>query len=160
MDEFWRELSAGMPSVAAGAVEAVKVLCAALVGGALGYERQLTGKEAGLRTHMLVCLGSCVFVMAVLSHDTSLDGVSRVVQGIATGIGFVGAGAILKLVEQRNIKGLTTAANIWFTAALGVAVGLGRFWLALAGTAVAWFILSTLEQLEKKLNLEHPPRTD
>src|SRR5450432_3198321 len=98
---------------------------AALIGGAIGFERQLHGHWAGLRTHMMVAVGSAVFVMAgerISGEHT--DDVSRVIQGIAAGIGFLGAGTILKLGDQMEIKGLTTASSIWLSAAIGIASGL------------------------------------
>jgi putative Mg2+ transporter-C (MgtC) family protein len=83
---------------------------------------------------MLVALGAAVFVIAGGEFGMNPDSISRVIQGLVTGIGFLGAGAILKLYEKRAVEGLTTAAGIWMTAALGVAVGLGRFGLALVAT--------------------------
>lgn len=83
------------------------------------------GKPAGLRTHMLVALGSALFVVASLEFGMSSSDLSRVIQGLATGIGFIEGGAIFKLNEEREITGLTTAAGIWLTAAVGVAVGDG-----------------------------------
>jgi putative Mg2+ transporter-C (MgtC) family protein len=91
---------------------------------------------------MLVSLGTAVVVMACSGAGMNPDGLSRVIQGIVTGIGFVGAGTILKLNEQREIQGLTTAAGLWMTAAIGVAVGLGVLGLALIGTLVTLLILA------------------
>ena len=90
---------------------------------------------------MLVSLGSAVLVLACSAVGMSMEGLSRVIQGIATGIGFVGAGSILKLSEERNIQGLTTAAGIWMTAAIGVAVGLGSLGVALLSTFFTLIIL-------------------
>jgi putative Mg2+ transporter-C (MgtC) family protein len=100
---------------------------------------------------MLVSLGTTVFVISCSGVGMSLDGLSRVIQGIVTGIGFIGAGSILKLGEERNIKGLTTAAGVWMTAAIGVTVGLGSVGVALLATVLALIILA----LER---LEHRPR--
>jgi putative Mg2+ transporter-C (MgtC) family protein len=124
----------------------VRLVIAAVFGGVIGFERQWKGKPAGLRTHMLVALGSALFVV---SHDptASPDAVSRVIQGIAAGVGFLGAGAIMK--EQREmVKGLTTAADIWLTAAIGVAAGLGRGSTALLTTVLAMVILALLPRFE------------
>jgi putative Mg2+ transporter-C (MgtC) family protein len=80
------------------------------------------------------------------------DPLSRVIQGLITGIGFLGAGAILKLEEKRQIEGLTTAAGIWMTAGIGLAVGLGRFGLALVSVALAWFVLAIVQGVERWIN--------
>jgi putative Mg2+ transporter-C (MgtC) family protein len=99
---------------------------------------------------MLVCLGTAVVVLAGSGAGMSTDGLSRLVQGIVTGIGFVGAGAILKLSEQREIQGLTTAAGLWMTAAVGVACGVGALGLAVIGTILAVMVLA-LESVERWL---------
>jgi putative Mg2+ transporter-C (MgtC) family protein len=99
---------------------------------------------------MLVSLGTAVVVLAPSAIFMSLDGLSRVIQGILTGIGFVGAGAILKLNEEREIKGLTTAAGLWMTAAIGVAVGLGVIGLALIGTLFTVIVLSLIGAIEHR----------
>ena len=106
-----------------------RLFVAVLLGGVLGYEREREGKAAGLRTHMLVCLGAALFTIAPLEAGMGLTDVSRVYQGIATGIGFIGAGTILKRTEHGDIQGLTTAASIWLTAAVGLAVGAGPIWI-------------------------------
>ena len=146
MDLLWEELSAGFPDRHHLALVVVRVLAATLLGAIVGIERERAGKPAGLRTHMLVSLGTAVVVMACSASGIGLDGLSRVIQGIVTGLGFIGAGTILKLSEQREIKGLTTAAGLWMTAAIGVAVGLGILGLALIGTVVTLLILA-LEHL-------------
>src|SRR6187551_3811553 len=100
---------------------------AALLGGVIGLEREWKGHWAGLRTHMLVACGCAIFVIAadsVSQHQG--DAVSRVIQGIASGIGFLGAGTILKLDQKQQIKGLTTASSIWLAAAMGTAAGLAE----------------------------------
>jgi putative Mg2+ transporter-C (MgtC) family protein len=125
---------------------AVKLVLAALLGGVLGWERERSGKAAGIRTHMLVCMGSALFVIGSLEAGAPTGDLTRVVQGVATGIGFVGAGAILKLTDQGHIVGLTTAAGIWMTAATGMAVGFGRLWLALISVVLAVLILALLGQ--------------
>src|SRR6266851_6774472 len=108
---------------------------AAVVGGILGFERELEHKRAGLRTHMLVALGSALF--ALIAAEVNGE-VSRVIQGVATGIGFIGAGTIFKLTEQGEVKGLTTAAGIWVTAAAGTALGAGLFWPVIIAVLFAW----------------------
>src|SRR5207247_1478307 len=106
---------------------------------------------AGLRTHILVSLGITVFVLSGVSANMSSDGLSRVIQGIVTGIGFIGAGSILKLNEEQKIQGLTTAASIWMTAAISVSVGLGSLGLAVIGTILALIILTVLHSVEASL---------
>jgi putative Mg2+ transporter-C (MgtC) family protein len=118
---------------------------AAVVGGILGFERELEHKRAGLRTHMLVALGSALF--ALIAAEVNGE-VSRVIQGIATGIGFIGAGTIFKLTEQGEIKGLTSAAAIWVTAAVGTAVGVGLVWPVIVAVVLAWIIMMVLHRLE------------
>ena len=149
MDSFIAEFSAGLPSAEQFAHVVVRLLAAALLGGIVGYERERAGRPAGLRTHMLVALGAALFVIACEESGMDSDGLSRVIQGIATGIGFIGGGAILKLAAEREIKGLTTAAGIWMTAAVGVAAGLGRWGSAAVGVLLTWIILSILIKLEK-----------
>jgi putative Mg2+ transporter-C (MgtC) family protein len=140
-----------LPDLAQAARVAVRLVLAALLGGLLGLERERRGKAAGLRTHMLVALGSALFVIAPLEAGAGAADLTRVIQGIATGIGFVGAGSILKQTEQGEVKGLTTAAGIWLTAAVGIAVGLGRLWLPVLGVLLSWLILSVLGRYEARL---------
>ncbi|HUE86254.1 MAG TPA: MgtC/SapB family protein [Vicinamibacterales bacterium] len=150
MDILLDELASGMPDLAQGLRVVLRILAATLVGALIGYERERTGKSAGLRTHMLVSLGSAIFVLATLEAGMRIDDVSRVIQGVAAGIGFIGAGAILKNADARVIEGLTTAAGIWLTAALGVAAGLGRFGLAAISGVMAWLILAVVARLEMR----------
>jgi len=141
MDPLWHELTNGFPDRNRLIIVLLRVFAAVLLGAVVGVERERAGKPAGLRTHMLVSLGTAVVVIACQDSGMSLDGLSRVIQGIVTGIGFIGAGTILKLNEQREIQGLTTAAGLWMTAAIGVAAGLGILGLALIGTLVTVLIL-------------------
>jgi putative Mg2+ transporter-C (MgtC) family protein len=129
----------------------MRLLAALVAGGIIGFQREAAGKAAGLRTHMLVCMGTTLFVLAAAEAGMEHDAMSRVVQGLATGIGFLGAGAILKLESSREIKGLTTAAGIWMTAALGVAIGLGHLGTAAIATAFAWTVLAVLIALDKRI---------
>lgn len=149
MDSFVAEFNAGLPDAQQLAHVVVRLLAAALLGGIVGYERERAGRPAGLRTHMLVALGAALFVIACSESGMDSAGLSRVIQGIATGIGFIGGGAILKLAAEREIKGLTTAAGIWMTAAVGVAAGLGRWGSAAIGVLLTWIILSILIKFEK-----------
>ncbi len=115
---------------------------AALLGGLLGLERERSGKSAGIRTHMLVSMGAALFVLVTQQAGVLETDVSRVVQGIVAGVGFLGAGAILKSRGGDQVKGLTTAAGIWLTAAIGMAAGLGQEVTALLSTVLAILVLS------------------
>ena len=152
MNVVWDELAAGCPHAEAMVRLSVRLIVAMIFGAVIGIQRERAGKPAGLRTHMMVALGAAVFVIASGEFGMNPDSIYRVIQGLVTGIGFLGAGAILKLYEKRAVEGLTTAAGIWMTAALGVAVGLGRFGLALVATLLAWMTLSLVRQLEHILN--------
>ncbi len=142
MDIFWEELTAGLPNARQLVHVIIRLIAATLLGAVVGIQREKAGKPAGLRTHILVSLGTAVFILACSGAGMSSDGLSRVIQGIVTGIGFLGAGSILKLNEERDIKGLTTAAGVWMTAAIGVAVGLGSLGVALLTTLLTVIILA------------------
>ncbi|MDN3918972.1 MgtC/SapB family protein [Roseateles violae] len=120
---------------------------AALLGGVLGYEREQQGKAAGVRTHMLVAMGAALFVLVPQLGGMPIGDISRVIQGIVTGIGFLGAGAIIKRDSEASVQGLTTAAGVWMTAAIGVACGLGREATALLSTLLALAVLALLPRL-------------
>lgn len=130
---------------------------AVLVGGVVGWNRELAGKAAGLRTQMLVSLGAALFVLALLEDSTaetsSTDPLSRAIQGVATGVGFLGAGEILQQPRQDSstpmIKGLTSAAAVWVAAALGVVAGCGFWQVSLIGAFLTLLILIGVEKLEK-----------
>ncbi len=132
------------------AVEVLRLLIqltlAVIVGGVLGYEREMAGKAAGVRTHILVCLGSALFVIAVKQSDVGPDSAGRVIQGIAAGVGFIGGGAILKISDQETILGLTTASSIWLTAALGVTIALDNLWVPIIGVIFGVLVLSALNR--------------
>ena len=136
-----------LPDPAVAAVICVRLLSAIVLGGMLGLEREAKGRAAGLRTHILVCIGSALFVMAPLLAGVSQADVTRVMQGIVSGIGFLGAGAILKLDREERVHGLTTAAGIWAAAAIGMTVGMGMHLLALAATVGALLVVSLLPRL-------------
>jgi len=128
-----------------------RLLIAAFLGGCIGFERQREHKAAGLRTHVLVSMGAALFVIAPLEAGMTISDAGRVFQGIATGIGFIGAGTILKLTEQQEIKGLTTAAGLWLTAAIGMAVGSGLVWIPVLATFLAFLILSVVGSTEHRM---------
>jgi putative Mg2+ transporter-C (MgtC) family protein len=158
MNIFLEELTGGLPDATEFARIVIRLLAAMALGAIIGYERERAGKPAGLRTHMLVAMGSALFVLGSSAAEMSTEGLSRVVQGIATGIGFIGAGAILKRQEEREIEGLTTAAGIWMTAAVGVSVGLGRLGLALLSVILTWVVLALLGFLSARIAKKHPDR--
>jgi putative Mg2+ transporter-C (MgtC) family protein len=141
-----------IPDVEAATRIVVRLLLAALLGGMLGFQREQHGKEAGVRTHMLVALGSALFVLVPLQAGAESDDVSRVIQGVVAGVGFLCAGTILKVTQsgEDQVRGLTTAAGIWLTAAIGVAVGLGREMTALLSTLLALGVFS-LERPVRRL---------
>lgn len=128
----------------------LRLLVAMILGGLLGYERESVGASAGLRTHMLVSLGSALFVLIPLQAGMEIQDLSRVLQGVTAGIGFLGAGAILKQSDKNDIKGLTTAASVWLTAAVGIAAGMGREATAVLSTLFAIVILAILRHDPKK----------
>ncbi|MEH1907811.1 MAG: MgtC/SapB family protein [Nostoc sp.] len=133
-------------------------LCLALlIGAIIGLERQIRHKPAGLRTHILVSLSSAMFTLIIMQTDgsqSSHDALSRVIQGIAAGVGFLGAGEIVRQsseqTQQLKIHGLTSAAAIWVSAALGIAAGCGLWQLGLIGAVLTFLVLNGFKRLEKR----------
>src|SRR5262252_3130313 len=132
-----------------------RVLIALVLGGLIGMERTMRGRAAGFRTHALVCLASALLMMAAVYQgrwmSTNVIGsitldVTRVAQGIMTGIGFLGAGVIFR--EGLTVRGLTTAASIWVTAAIGIVVGVGFYFVAVLGAVAALVVLALFLALE------------
>jgi putative Mg2+ transporter-C (MgtC) family protein len=119
----------------------VRLVLAGFLGGLLGLEREWSRKPAGLRTHMLVAMGAALFVLVSQHSGVSQTDMSRVVQGLIAGVGFLCAGTIIKSDGDARIQGLTTAAGIWLTAAIGMAVGLGRDATAIISTLLALLVL-------------------
>jgi putative Mg2+ transporter-C (MgtC) family protein len=128
----------------------VRLLVALALGALLGYERESAGSAAGLRTHMLVSMGAALFVLVPLQAGMLIEDLSRVIQGVIAGIGFLGAGAILKMQGDDHIKGLTTAAGIWLTAAIGVAAGLGMEVTAILSAVLGWAVLAMVRMMSKR----------
>lgn len=141
-----------VPDTRVMAVVVIRLVTAGLLGGLLGAEREAVGKAAGLRTHMLVALGAALFVIAPDQAGLGAGDLGRIIQGVAAGIGFIGAGTILKLTDRQEIKGLTTAASIWLTAAIGIAAAVGPLWVPLVCAACAWVVLSVLPNLEARIS--------
>ena len=129
----------------------IRLLIALVVGALVGIQRELTHKPAGLRTHMLLALGTALIVITADEAGMSKSDLSRVVQGLATGIGFLGGGAILKLTAEHEIHGLTTAAGLWLTAAASIAAGLGQLALAVIGVCLGLLVLAAFVKVEKHL---------
>ena len=157
METLWQELTLGLDSVAQAERMLIRVVVAVVLGGLVGMQREQVGKPAGVRTHMLVALGTAVVVLACAGMGMQQDAQSRVIQGIVTGIGFIGAGSILKLNEERDIQGLTTAAGLWMTAAIGIACGVGTIGIALIATLLTVITLAlagVIENRDKKRNQE------
>ena len=148
MELLFQELTGGLPDRHRLAVIVIRLLAATLLGAIVGLQRERAHKPAGLRTHMLVCVGTALVVLAGSGIGMTTDGLSRVIQGIVTGIGFVGAGSILKLSQEHEIRGLTTAAGLFITAAIGVSAGVGAIGLAIIGTILAIIVLA-LEGVEE-----------
>jgi len=126
----------------------IRLTVAVVLGGAVGLEREQERKRAGIRTHMLVALGAALFTLIALEAGMGPADASRVMQGVAAGIGFLGAGTILKLSDQHEVRGLTTAASIWLTAAVGMAVGAGLLWPSMVSVLLAWFVLFIVHRWE------------
>ena len=149
MDEVLQALASelSLPRAGTMTVIVVRVVAAALLGGIIGWEREQKGRAAGLKTHILVAVGSALFVLA--PYLAGIDGGdnTRVMQGIVSGIGFLGAGAILRSRDGSRVEGLTTAASIWMTAAIGMAVGIGQAMLALVATLFAWLVVAAMPGL-------------
>lgn len=122
----------------------VRLVLAALLGGILGYERELKRRSAGMRTHMLVAVGAALFVLGPLQSGMSIGDMSRVLQGIVQGIGFLGAGAIMVRASRHQVEGLTTAASIWSTAGIGIMVGLGLEATAVLSAIIVLIILAAV----------------
>ena len=129
----------------------INLLLAFVFGGIIGYLREIEGKTAGLRTHILVCVGSTLLMQVSVNVLTlsALADPGRIAAGVVTGIGFLGAGTILR--GGNGVKGLTTAASIWITSAIGLALGSNLYLGAFAATLVTAFTLQVLGYMEKKM---------
>jgi putative Mg2+ transporter-C (MgtC) family protein len=133
----------------------LRLLMAATLGGVLGYEREKKGKAAGMRTHMLVALGAALFVLIPQQSKVSDADLTRVLQGLIAGVGFLGAGTIIRVGDQREVKGLTTAAGIWLTAAIGMSAGIGREATAILCTVLALTVLSVFPRVARSLDSQN-----
>jgi putative Mg2+ transporter-C (MgtC) family protein len=125
----------------------IRLLLAVILGGVIGYERERSHKPAGLRTHILVCLGSTL--ATIVSADFFISDPARIAAGILTGIGFLGAGTII--AAKDNVKGLTTAASLWVVATVGLGIGIGAYLISIITSLLIFFILSSGKIERKKL---------
>ena len=137
----------------------MRLTLAAALGGVLGYEREQKGKSAGMRTHMLVALGAALFVLVPKLAGASDADLTRVLQGLVAGVGFLGAGTIIRVPAQGEVQGLTTAAGIWLTAAIGMAAGMGREATALLATLLALFVLYAIPKIAAPFGPRDKPPT-
>ena len=119
----------------------LRLLLAVGLGAAIGYQRERAGKAAGLRTHILIASGSAVFTLASIYGFSGAVDPSRVAAGVVVGVGFVGAGVIFRGMRGEEVAGLTTAASIWITAAIGLAAGVGMYLISTVTTLIAVGIL-------------------
>jgi putative Mg2+ transporter-C (MgtC) family protein len=160
VDPLEKELFFDFPDVNQLRRVLVRLAVAALLGGVIGFQRGLEHKAAGLRTHMLVALGAALFAVIPLEAGMHVSDLSRVIQGVTTGIGFLGAGTIIKLSEQHEVRGLTSAAAVWLTAAVGMSVGAGWLWPAILAAVLTWIIVAGLRCVDDWLHRRHEQSAD
>ncbi len=150
MHSALRELASSIPDLADLLRIFVRLSVALIIGAAIGLQRSITHRPAGVRTHMLVALGTALLLVTASDAGLSNSDLSRIVQGIITGIGFLGGGAILKLTQEHEIHGLTSAAGIWLTAGASAAAGLGQITAALIGLVMGLVVLRVVGHAEKQ----------
>ncbi len=130
-----------------------RIILSAILGAIIGFEREISRKPAGLRTHMFICMGSTLFTISSLylipSYTGQLIDVTRIAAGIVTGTAFIGAGSIIAL--RGDVKGLTTAASLWVVGAIGLMVGIGNYLYPIVATIIAFIILHFFPKVENKL---------
>lgn len=130
----------------------LRIIVSVILGAIIGYEREISHKPAGLRTHIFVCMGSCLFTIAsffmIPENAGGSADVTRIAAGVVAGISFIGAGSIIAL--RGDVKGLTTAASLWVIAAIGLMVGMGNYLLPTVATIISYIILR-LDRLEKRI---------
>ena len=156
MNILWEELTAGLTNQDHLLRVLVRLFAAILLGGLIGLQRVRATKPSGLRTHTLVCLGTTVVLLSCSAAGISVEGESRVIQGIVIGIGFVGAGSVLKSSEEQLISGLVVSVRLWATAAVGVAIGLGQVGIALIAALLNILALRVISALEGRMG-KRPP---
>lgn len=136
----------------------LRLLLAAALGAVIGWEREQNQRAAGLRTHILVSMGCALFVLSPVITEMTGEAQSRIMQGVIQGIGFLGAGTIVKLTDKAEVKGLTSAASIWCVAAIGLAAGVGALWMPVMATLIVWLVLRPLGAMEKHIKDKNPNR--
>jgi putative Mg2+ transporter-C (MgtC) family protein len=114
----------------------LRFVLAVALGAGIGFQRERAGKAAGIRTHILVSAGAALFTLVSIYGFTGEVDISRVAAGVVVGIGFIGAGVIFRGMGEERVAGLTTAASIWATAAIGLATGAGMYWISIIATAI------------------------
>jgi putative Mg2+ transporter-C (MgtC) family protein len=133
--------------------DVIAMLVSTALGTLVGWERQMGRKPAGLRTHVLVCMGSTMFVLLTVHAANAFGGAgmdpTRIIHGVITGVGFLGAGSIMR--QEGYVHGLTTAASIWMVAAIGTTVGVHAYSLAIVGTVLALLVLEGYRWVERWL---------
>jgi len=134
------------------AVPVLRLTLAGACGALVGWQREARDKAAGLRTHMLLALGACLFTLVTL--DMEMGDPIRVVQGMLIGTGFIAGGVIFR--QGDLVRGLTTAVGLWVMGAIGVSAGLGRYFLAVVATAAVFLVMSVLQQVEQRI-AHRPP---
>jgi putative Mg2+ transporter-C (MgtC) family protein len=132
-----------------GFQDLMPMLVALLLGAAIGLEREIHKKPAGLRTNMLICMGAAMFTLISKHIGINPDAETRIIQGVVTGVGFLGAGVLIH--QQGNVHGLTTAATIWLVTAVGIACGARLYGLSVAASILAIVVLLGLSPIEKKI---------
>jgi len=154
MEPWWQEIAntladefSDLPSIAQVTRITLRLLIAATLSGLLGFEREQKGKASGMRTHMLVGIGAALFVLVPQQAGVTDADNTRVIQGLVAGIGFLGAGNILSKKNGESVHGLTTAASVWLTAAIGIAAGMGRESTAILSTALALVVLAMMPKV-------------
>jgi putative Mg2+ transporter-C (MgtC) family protein len=154
-----QQFMADLPDMNSFVRVTLRLMFALMLAACIGWERERGGKSAGLRTHILVALGSALFVISLGEAGAEADELTRVAQGIAAGIGFIGGGVILKLPSERRVEGLTTAASVWLTAAVGVAAGTGKLGAGLIGLLLCLLVLVVLQRFApRSRKQEHEQR--
>jgi putative Mg2+ transporter-C (MgtC) family protein len=138
------------------AVASIRIILAALCGALIGYEREVREKRAGLRTHILICMGACIYSLIGVSmhRDYPTGDPLRLVQGLLLGVGFIAGGVIF--TQRGSVHGLTTAAGLWVLTAIGLAAGLGYYFLAGVGTFLAIAVIIWLGRIERERIRKHP----
>ena len=164
LQEIWSTIIvefSDIPDVETVTKITVRILIAAILGGILGYERERKARSAGVRTHMLVAVGAAIFIIGPTQAGMSVGDLSRVIQGIIQGVGFLGAGAIIIGTATRQAQGLTTAASVWAAAGIGITAGLGIEATAILATTVVLVVLTIVPLFKTRAEQRssEPPKT-